>query len=99
MLLFSRATKNSGTSGIVTSWAGQVRLRYRWPMIRDALKYLWMAIQGFYIAELASRTSQFINNVCPSCGVGSDELHDLGCPAVTIQEQCEELQERLGQTL
>ena len=41
-----------GETGIVTDWIGIVNIRYRWPIIRDALGYLVKAIRGFHIAGL-----------------------------------------------
>ena len=49
MYLFAKKHKDWGESGIVKHWAGQIRFRYRWPIITDALRYLWNAIQGYHI--------------------------------------------------
>lgn len=41
-----------GKDSLVENWAGVVRMRYRWPIIKDALAYLVNALRGFHIAGL-----------------------------------------------
>ena len=41
-----------GVDSVVENWAGVIRFRYRWPIIRDALTYLVQAFRGFHIAGL-----------------------------------------------
>lgn len=52
MYLFAKKHKDWEDSGIVKHWAGQIRFRYRWPIVLDALKYLRYAIRGIHIAGL-----------------------------------------------